>query len=631
MDMGMVTLAAQEPPHRESSRLAATSVVSPNYNEIISTSVYEMLYKFRTGGVKTGNAKHKEDRKMAKNWGSFTIEPTVQTCATGPHSSSSAVGLKTLTTAPHRAHDRLWAAGCRSSPSFHIIMAHQPVPSYAPSCFALPADAISTEDMCRTVEGAIEYRKKIERFRDCKEIVRDLYKKPPTAPNYTAQQLEAVYASMQNMKVYRHNEESTADIPPPFLSFDEAFQDYPSILRELKKQSFTAPSPIQAQLWPALLKGNDCIGVSETGSGKTLGFLLPAFLHIEAQHGLYETGEKKPCPSVLVLTPTRELAQQIDREVKKYSYNGYKSVCLYGGVARLDQMKVCRSGVEIVIATPGRLADLADEGVISLATVSYLVLDEADRMLDLGFEPSIRRILCEIRPDRIIALTSATWPENVRQLAKKYTKDAIMVVVGSLNLTACSAVKQYFEFWEGSQKFDRLREIVHYLLHMHGPRFKMIIFVKAKAMVDFISSELCKCGIPAQGMHGGRSQLDRENVFRELRLGQCQILVATDLVSRGIHIADITHVLNYDFPGDIEEYVHRVGRTGRAGRTGEAMTFISWCDRMHAARLIALLEESKQHVPPALRRLAARHAERVAKLGPLPPRRYRRNKQDDIN
>ncbi|ETN81372.1 DEAD/DEAH box helicase [Necator americanus] len=182
----------------------------------------------------------------------------------------------------------------------------------------------------------------------------------------------------------------------------------------------------------------DCIGVSETGSGKTLGFLLPAFLHIEAQHGLYETGEKKPCPSVLVLTPTRELAQQIDREVvltRVFLIPFFRSVCLYGGVARLDQMKVCRSGVEIVIATPGRLADLADEGVISLATVSYLVLDEADRMLDLGFEPSIRRILCEIRPDRIIALTSATWPENVRQLAKKYTKDAIMVVVGSLNLT----------------------------------------------------------------------------------------------------------------------------------------------------------------------------------------------------
>ncbi|KIH64006.1 helicase protein [Ancylostoma duodenale] len=342
----------------------------------------------------------------------------------------------------------------------------------------------------------------------------------------------------------------------------------------------------------------DCIGVSQTGSGKTLAFLLPGFLHIEAQHRQYKEDEKKPCPSVLVLTPTRELAQQIQ-----------------------------------LIATPGRLADLAEEGVISLATVSYLVLDEADRMLDLGFEPSIRRILYEIRPDRIVALTSATWPESVRKLAKKYTKDAVMVVVGSLNLTACTAVKQYFEFWEESQKFDRLREIVNFLRCMHGPRFMMIIFVKAKGnvfRVDFISAELCKYGFAAQGIHGGRSQLDRDNVFRELRRGQCQILVATDLVSRGIDIANITHVLNYDFPGDIEEYVHRVGRTGRAGRIGEAMTFISWCDRMHADALISILEESQQDVPPALRRLAARHAERVARLGPLPPRRPRRKNQDDF-
>ncbi|EYB96950.1 hypothetical protein Y032_0145g2498 [Ancylostoma ceylanicum] len=285
------------------------------------------------------------------------------------------------------------------------VMNPQSVPSYSPSCFALSPDVAAREEMCRTVEGAIECRKKDERFRDCKDIVRDLYKKPPNAPNYSTEQLNDLYESMQHLKVYRHNRESTAEIPPPFMTFDEAFHDYPSILSELKNHSFTTPSPVQSQLWPALLKGNDCIGVSQTGSGKTLAFLLPGFLHIEAQHKQYKEEEKKPCPSVLVLTPTRELAQQIQREVKKYSYNGYKSVCLYGGVARRDQMSICRRGVEIVIATPGRLADLADEGVISLATVSYLVLDEADRMLDLGFEPSIRRILYEIRPDRIVALT----------------------------------------------------------------------------------------------------------------------------------------------------------------------------------------------------------------------------------
>ncbi|KHJ95786.1 hypothetical protein OESDEN_04260 [Oesophagostomum dentatum] len=395
-----------------------------------------------------------------------------------------------------------------------------PVPNTGgPSGFGLSAEAIA---------------------RHCKDIVRDLYKKPPDAPHYSPEQLRNLYENMQHMQVYRHNKESRTEIPPPFMTFEEAFHDNPAILGELKNHKFSKPTPIQSQLWPTLLKGNDCIGVSQTGSGKTLGFILPAFLHIDAQLRLYKNNEKKPCPFVLVLTPTRELAQQITRETKKYSYNGYRSVCVYGGAARRDQINACRRGVEIVVATPGRLADLADEGSISLTTVSYLVLDEADRMLDLGFEPSIRRILCEIRPDRIVALTSATWPENVRKLVEKYTKDAVMVVVGSLNLTACSSVKQYFEFWEGAQKFDRLREIARFLHATHGTSFKMIVFVKSKAMVDFLAVKLGTNGVSAESMHGGMSQLARENVFHFLRTGKCQILVATDVVSRGIDIPDVT-------------------------------------------------------------------------------------------
>ncbi|KHJ98302.1 DEAD/DEAH box helicase [Oesophagostomum dentatum] len=390
-----------------------------------------------------------------------------------------------------------------------------------PSAFALSPEAIA---------------------RHCKDIVRNLYKKPPNAPHYSPEQLKHLYDSMHQMKVYRHNKESTTEIPHPFMTFYEAFPDNAAILEALKKQRFTKPTPIQSQLWPTLLKGNDCIGISPTGSGKTLGFLLPAFLHIDAQLRLYQHSEKKPCPFVLILTPTRELAQQITIETEKYSYNGYRSVCVYGGADRYEQINACRRGVEIVVATPGRLVDLADEGCISLATVSYLVLDEADRMLDIGFELSIRRILCEIRPDRMVTMTSATWPENVRKLVEKYTKDAVMIVVGSLNLTVCPSVKQYFEFWDDAEKkFDRLLEIARFLRDRYGNRFIMIVFVKSKAMADFIAVELClELRISTETMHGGMSQLARDNAFERVRAGEVRILVATDVVGRGIDIPDVT-------------------------------------------------------------------------------------------
>ncbi|PAV62989.1 hypothetical protein WR25_03881 [Diploscapter pachys] len=399
------------------------------------------------------------------------------------------------------------------------------------------------------------------------------------------------------------------------------------IMDEMKKNGFTLPSPIQAQMWPLLMNGQDTIGISQTGSGKTLAFLLPAFLHIDAQ---YAPGEKKPCPSVLVLSPTRELAQQIESEVQKYSYNNYRSVCLYGGAAREDQIAVCRAGVEIVIATPGRLADLANVGVIDLNRVTYVVLDEADRMLDMGFEPSIRRILFEIRPDRIVALTSATWPEAVRTLARSYTKEAVMCVIGSLDLTACAKVRQTIEEVRPENRFNRTMEIVDCLSNMFQDNFKVIIFVKSKVLADHLSSDLVLKGIDAQGLHGGRSQSDRENSLAQLRDGTIRILIATDLASRGIDVPDITHVINYDFPGDIEEYVHRVGRTGRAGRTGEAISFVSWSDRMHFTPLISILEKSEQEVPYWLREYANRYEYRKANGQEQPRKFFRRNNKDNF-
>ncbi|PAV72627.1 hypothetical protein WR25_21082 [Diploscapter pachys] len=478
-----------------------------------------------------------------------------------------------------------------------------------------------------TVAKAIESAKLDDRFAGLKPIIRQVGRVHFDRPKEEIRMLREI---MDEMKVYPCIEDTEVAIPDPFTSFEAAFCDYPSIMREIKKNGFTLPSPIQAQMWPLLMNGQDTIGISQTGSGKTLAFLLPAFLHIDAQYAQYRPGEKKPCPSVLVLSPTRELAQQIESEVQKYSYNNYRSVCLYGGAAREDQMAVCRAGVEIVIATPGRLADLASAGVIDLNRVTYVVLDEADRMLDMGFEPSIRRILFEIRPDRIVALTSATWPEAVRTLARSYTKEAVMCVIGSLDLTACAKVRQTIEEVRPENRFNRTMEIVDCLSNMFQDNFKVIVFVKSKVLADHLSSDLVLKGIDAQGLHGGRSQSDRENSLAQLRDGTIRILIATDLASRGIDVPDITHVINYDFPGDIEEYVHRVGRTGRAGRTGEAISFVSWSDRMHFTPLISILEKSGQEVPYWLREYANRYEYRKANGQEQPRKFFRRNNKDNF-
>ncbi|GMT25279.1 hypothetical protein PFISCL1PPCAC_16576, partial [Pristionchus fissidentatus] len=480
------------------------------------------------------------------------------------------------------------------------------------------------------VEEAIDARKRDERFADCKEINRKLFVPGPLTRAYSEQEVANLRAQMKDLQVYPCDEENPIDIPAPFVSFEEAFHNKPDLLAEIKKAGLVYPSPVQCQVWPILLNGIDTVGVSQTGSGKTLAFLLPAFLHLDEQLKLYGSHEKQPCPSVLVLTPTRELAQQIKREVDKYSYNGYKSVCLYGGGSRREQVNECVSGVHIVIATPGRLGDLACEGVVQLNTVSYAVLDEADRMLDMGFEPSIKKIMFDIRPDRLVCLTSATWPPGVRALARRYTKSAAMCVVGSLDLTACNTVTQYVESVDGPQeKKQRLIEIVYYLNQAHQNNYKMIVFVSAKVMADDLSSDLCRAGINSQAMHGSRSQQDRENVLKSFVAGEVRILIATDLASRGIDVPDVTHVVNFDFPSEIEEYVHRIGRTGRAGRSGEAMSFMARRDWDRAQKLIDIMSKNPNNViPDFVYDMAQRYAAKAAS-GTLRPRQpFNREKKE---
>lgn len=391
-------------------------------------------------------------------------------------------------------------------------------------------------------------------------------------------------------------------VPNPVKKIEQCFKKFPGIMEECQRQNFINPTPIQSQLWPILLKGGDCVGIAQTGTGKTLAFLLPALIHIDNQ---ITPREERLGPNVLVLSPTRELAIQIEQEVKKINYKGIRSLCVYGGGDRKEQVANCERGVEIIIATPGRLYDLIQAGVINVTSVTYLVLDEADRMLDLGFEPQIMKILLDIRPDRQTVMTSATWPEGVRRLATKYLNEPIQLYVGSLDLNAAKTVTQHLVMIKSDD--EKRSNLMDYIENKMSPTDKLIVFVGRKALADNLSCDLCMKQITVQSIHGDREQCDREEALEDFKEGRVRILIATDVASRGIDVKDITCVINYDFPRNIEDYVHRVGRTGRAGHLGTAITYMAREDWKHAKDLIEILSKGEQEVPHSLVEMSERY------------------------
>ncbi|XP_063431623.1 ATP-dependent RNA helicase glh-1-like isoform X7 [Mytilus trossulus] len=431
-------------------------------------------------------------------------------------------------------------------------------------------------------------------------IEKNFYIESQSVKNMYPDEVNEFRKSNNNITVTDLCTEGSRNIPNPCRTFEEAFEHYPAILDTIYNQKFTKPSPIQAQAWPVLLQGLDLIGIAQTGTGKTLAFLLPAFIHIDNQP---IPREERGGPNVLVLSPTRELALQIETEVKKFDYKGIKSVCVYGGGNRREQIKVVTNGVEIIVATPGRLNDLVMNGIVNVKSVTYLILDEADRMLDMGFEPEIKKILLDIRPDRQTVMTSATWPEGVRRLGGQYLKDPIQVFVGSLDLAAVHSVHQRVELVDDDDKKDRLLQFIQ---EEFLPTDKVIVFVGKKLMCDHLSSDLSLLGVDCQCIHGDREQCDREAALEDFKSGATRILIATDVASRGLDVKDITYVFNFDFPRHMEEYVHRVGRTGRAGRTGTSITLMTRMDWRNAAHLIEILVEAMQEVPEFLEDMAQR-------------------------
>jgi len=388
--------------------------------------------------------------------------------------------------------------------------------------------------------------------------------------------------------------------PEPVLSFQEC--DLPDFLANKVLREFSAPTPIQAQALPIALEGQNMVGIGKTGSGKTLAFLLPAFAHIHSK----QKNEKLNRRSLaLVLAPTRELAKQIEEVAFGFRKScGINTVCFIGGDSKGRQLSQYDRGPQLIIATPGRLNDFLESGEVSISDVSYVVLDEADRMLDMGFEPQIRGVLEHVKKERQMLMFSATWPEEVRELAKDFLGTYTFMQIGSANLSANKNIVQEVEVCDDNYKMEAfLNKMVDI-----GEE-KTLVFTERKATVDRLERLLRSKRVRAMGIHGDKTQQARSAVISRFKDGSCNVMVATDVAARGLDINDVLHVVNYDFPQDIENYIHRIGRTGRVNKQGRSFSLVTRSEGKYAKNLIKVLKESGQEVNPELYELmkSARH------------------------
>eukprot|EP00523_Entomoneis_sp_CCMP467_P007887 CAMPEP_0168720792 /NCGR_PEP_ID=MMETSP0724-20121128/1748_1 /TAXON_ID=265536 /ORGANISM="Amphiprora sp., Strain CCMP467" /LENGTH=628 /DNA_ID=CAMNT_0008767411 /DNA_START=72 /DNA_END=1960 /DNA_ORIENTATION=+ len=417
-----------------------------------------------------------------------------------------------------------------------------------------------------------------------------------------------------------HGEErSTKEFPPPFKLFkDTPFND--RIQQAFIKAGFEKPTAIQSQAWPIAVNNKDMICIAKTGSGKTCGFLVPAF-HQHLQKNERRQGYVEPI--LLVLAPTRELSVQIMEEAQKFGRPlGIRTVCCYGGASKYPQIAALERGVECIIATPGRLNDLLEMKKANLSKIQFLVLDEADRMLDMGFEPQIRSIVNHVPADRQTLLFSATWPKEIQALAHDFLKDPIQINVGEVDaLVANKDIKQTVTVCREDEKFDKLAELLSDLTKEgdganevdagRGPapagggkrHAKVIVFVAKKISCHDLANRLWDDGFAVDSLHGDRPQWERTRVMHAFKSGQLRMLIATDVAARGLDVKDVGVVVNYDMPAGVnavEDYVHRIGRTGRAGAKGKAYTFFTHGDKKAAGKLVEVLTKAEQEIPPEL-------------------------------
>ena len=394
--------------------------------------------------------------------------------------------------------------------------------------------------------------------------------------------------------------------PPPMLTFDSA--PFPTSV--LIASGFEKPTPTQSQSWPIALSQRDLISVAKTGSGKTIGFLLPSFHQITRTQGAAN-------PQILVLAPTRELATQIQDEAQKFGKSlKVRSTCVYGGAPKSIQIRALKAGVDCLIATPGRLNDLLNMGCVNLKQVKIVVLDEADRMLDMGFEPQIRSIIEHISTKRQTLLFSATWPKSIQRLATEFLSKPIQVNMGELGvLHANPDIQQNVSIVQEADKPAELQKLLKKIMTVGkdaeteldvSEHPKTIIFFRTKRVCDRLANQYWDMGYCVDALHGDKEQWQRTKTVNDFKAGTTRILFATDVAARGLDVENVQCVINYDMSdgrNGIEDYVHRIGRTGRAGKKGTSFTFITHSDAGSVPKLIEILKHAKQEIPAELQAL----------------------------
>ena len=398
-----------------------------------------------------------------------------------------------------------------------------------------------------------------------------------------------------------------------------------NLITIFETSKISSPTTIQSVAWPVALSGKDVIAVACTGSGKTLGYLVPLLMHITMQPPI-EAGQG---PIGIILVPTRELAKQITFDCNKYGKClEIRTVCIYGGNGRQFQMKDLEVMPQLVVATPGRLLDFLENGVINLKRCTFVVVDEGDRMMDMGFGPQLKKVLSQVRPGRQCFMCSATWPNTLSELSNEYMNSPVLLNVGSVEFPTNPNIVHDVRVVESENKLTSLIEILKPLKEK-----RVLIFVDTKAACDALVEELKSNEVQAVGLHGQRSTKDRMTALLDFRAGRSLVVVSTDVASRGIDIRDLEYVVLYDFPRRMEDYVHRIGRTARGSGKGTAISLFTKDNAKSAATLIKMLEDCSQKIPRELRRMVRKpkvegEQEADGKENSRPRRRRSRSRDD---
>nr|CAD7200591.1 unnamed protein product [Timema douglasi] len=456
------------------------------------------------------------------------------------------------------------------------------------------------EDLNATAAGMKELAKVDHTSVTYTPFRKNFYVEVPEIARMTAEEVDAYKEELEGIRV------KGKGCPRPIKAWAQCGVSKKE-LESLKKQNYEKPTPIQAQAIPAIMTGRDLIGIAKTGSGKTLAFLLPMLRHIMDQPAL----EDMDGPIALIMTPTRELCMQIGKECRKLTKSlNLRAVCVYGGTGISEQIAELKRGAEVIVCTPGRMIDLlaANSGrVTNLKRVTYVVLDEADRMFDMGFEPQVMRIIDNVRPDRQTVMFSATFPRQMEALARRILNKPVEVQVGGRSVV-CKEVEQHIVVLEEDQKFLKLLE----LLGHYQSQGSVIIFVDKQENADSLLKDLMKASYACMSLHGGIDQFDRDSTIVDFKSGKVKLLVATSVAARGLDVKQLILVVNYDCPNHYEDYVHRCGRTGRAGNKGYAYTFLTPEQERYSGEIIRALEQSLVPVPEPLRILWDRYRAKQA-------------------